>query len=178
MAVWDHPRACGEHPANPAHTRRGCGSSPRLRGTLGCALPRERARGIIPALAGNTHTYGVVCGLQGDHPRACGEHKLAPILGYDDVGSSPRLRGTLQPGVYFIHIAGIIPALAGNTWMRWAGQSVPRDHPRACGEHRAGDVPPRTCWGSSPRLRGTRAVNSIGVTIGGIIPALAGNTAR
>ena len=55
---------------------------------------------------------------------------------------------------------------------------MPRDHPRVCGEH--------CCWfcwafwsvGSSPRVRGTRALATVGALVSGIIPACAGNTDR
>ena len=49
--------------------------------------------GIIPALAGSTVQVRLAVVLDGDHPRACGEHcgqLMATALGK---GSSPRLRG-------------------------------------------------------------------------------------
>ena len=73
---------------------------------------------------------------------------------------------------------GIIPALAGNTmrarcWSRRAG-----DHPRACGEHVDACVLTALSWGSSPRLRRTPRPVVWRVPRRGIIPALAGNTAK
>ena len=50
----DHPRVCGEHPARLPARRGPPGSSPRVRGTLGCAAFAEGCGGIIPACAGNT----------------------------------------------------------------------------------------------------------------------------
>ena len=50
------------------------------------------------------------------------------------------------------------------------------DHPRVCGEHlRLSDLR-RINPGSSPRVRGTRAVRAACGRAGGIIPAYAGNT--
>ena len=92
------------------------------------------------------------------------------------MGSSPRLRGTrCHPQT---HTAGqrIIPALAGNTSLRGSGYVSAGDHPRACGEHPASARHHCVNRGSSPRLRGTREHESVGVPHGGIIPALAGNT--
>ena len=52
----DHPRACGEHVTVPQDAILTAGSSPRLRGTRPRLWLRCRRGGIIPALAGNTHT--------------------------------------------------------------------------------------------------------------------------
>ena len=71
---------------------------------------------------------------------------------------------------------GIIPALAGNTYVRCFPYRGGWDHPRACGEHchrpdTLGMLP-----GSSPRLRGTPITTTISTHLNRIIPALAGNT--
>ena len=70
-----------------------------------------------------------------DHPRACGEHLIAPRTIWPNPGSSPRMRGTRTmrnpPG----SSRRIIPAHAGNTIVLWHMWSIWRDHPRACGEH-------------------------------------------
>ena len=71
---------------------------------------------------------------------------------------------------------GIIPALAGNTPSPKTVSGVRRDHPRACGEHRAATVACARIRGSSPRLRGTRRPPLARRPLCGIIPALAGNT--
>ena len=112
----------------------------------------------------------------GDHPRVCGEHLWCSREGIDSRGSSPRVRGTLEPDRPADHVRGIIPACAGNTsaWLtttRWF-----RDHPRVCGEHKPcpeGEDPKK---GSSPRVRGTLVRAHPRRLVGGIIPACAGNT--
>ena len=58
-------------------------------------------------------------------------------------------------------------------WFRPAG-----DHPRVCGEHILPHHARRTDAGSSPRMRGTRAVCCDGDDRIGIIPAYAGNTRK
>ena len=174
--MWDHPRACGEHRQTVKRAIDPAGSSPRLRGTR---LPRGRHgqnRGIIPALAGNTYAHSRTDASCRDHPRACGEH--LETYGYTDnnMGSSPRLRGTrTKVGRLDIRL-GIIPALAGNTCSPVRSGRVRGDHPRACGEHRAVELEARDDGGSSPRLRGTLAHVVVQVVALGIIPALAGNT--
>ena len=91
-------------------------------------------------------------------------------------GSSPRMRGTLQPALYFRSTQGIIPAYAGNTQPVARAYPRLRDHPRVCGEHCCGRCD-LGCWrGSSPRMRGTRTATGYYPRPNGIIPAYAGNT--
>ena len=111
----DHPRACGEHRRCRCRSWPCPGSSPRLRGTLAARPSMPIANGIIPALAGNTP-----CGTRAwrrawDHPRACGEHGDSQTSQSGFLGSSPRLRGTLDGVGVATGLLGIIPALAGNT---------------------------------------------------------------
>ena len=113
----DHPRACGEHRDYLAVKFGPVGSSPRLRGTQGPADERIWWPGIIPALAGNTRQAGVRSRRPSDHPRACGEHKKWFNSIKRERGSSPRLRGTPLIQIKFDGGEGIIPALAGNTFM-------------------------------------------------------------
>ena len=54
-AATDHPRACGEHDGTWAEPYNCRGSSPRLRGTPAGEDDVLAEKGIIPALAGNTH---------------------------------------------------------------------------------------------------------------------------
>ena len=50
-------------------------------------------------------------------------------------GSSPHVRGTLNPYRCPNIRMGIIPACAGNTKPCTATGNTTRDHPRMCGEH-------------------------------------------
>ena len=154
----------------------GKGSSPRLRGTLRDGFAVLAHLGIIPALAGNT--VAGISRLRGrwDHPRACGEHDDMRPIQILELGSSPRLRGTLSEHARPRRGLGIIPALAGNTARARTVPTCLRDHPRACGEHTRLTVPAGTYRGSSPRLRGTRRPACFQAFPPGIIPALAGNT--
>ncbi len=178
MALWDHPRACGEHTADGGTLVAQVGSSPRLRGTLSDQQQISGVGGIIPALAGNTLPLGSGSGVTGDHPRACGEHVGLNPLAPGRLGSSPRLRGTPFQCAYDCTSGGIIPALAGNTSCFFATLLVPWDHPRACGEHRIVEQTRDADGGSSPRLRGTHPQSRHAAPRRGIIPALAGNTWR
>ena len=172
----DHPRACGEHSCVPASAPTIPGSSPRLRGTRTSDVGDMSITGIIPALAGNTVMSRWSSSPTWDHPRACGEHPLAQRQLHLPPGSSPRLRGTLEPEADPSQPCGIIPALAGNTREGClCGVSI-WDHPRACGEHRQHCCGRCGRTGSSPRLRGTHTRVGLDADSWGIIPALAGNT--
>ena len=90
----DHPRVCGEHNSCCLVIVRLRGSSPRMRGTPTCRVSVLRNGGIIPAYAGNTIRWYQACVTYWDHPRVCGEHRMAPSAAGLAVGSSPRMRGT------------------------------------------------------------------------------------
>ena len=93
--VRDHPRSRGEYLRRVAASAVTSGSSPLSRGIrwLGStALPVGR-----------------------DHPRSRGEYHVWRIRSSTDVGSSPLSRGIRHRFQGFVHVSGIIPALAGNT---------------------------------------------------------------
>ena len=92
----DHPRVCGEHANTRASPKTLTGSSPRVRGTLESVSCEGEHRGIIPACAGNTAILkSCRFGIR-DHPRVCGEHLGCVRVCERVMGSSPRVRGTLD----------------------------------------------------------------------------------
>ena len=110
------------------------------------------------------------------HSRIRGEHAGTTVPKMTDMGSSPHSRGTLAVYCDRFHVAGIIPAFAGNTIHPVCSCCFTRDHPRIRGEHQCflyGFVP---VLGSSPHSRGTLSTASSIVVMIGIIPAFAGNT--
>ena len=147
-----------------------------MRGTQAVLFSPQGIHRIIPADAGNT---SVVVGLLlclGDHPRGCGEHSGFRPDESVNLGSSPRMRGTLHRPCSFLLWSGIIPADAGNTPRRTSHRSSPWDHPRGCGEHHIlADILVNE-RGSSPRMRGTQGGHRKGIIDTGIIPADAWNT--
>ena len=94
VAIWDHPRVCGEHLSEQLTPFRNRGSSPRMRGTRIYRLHHGQVWGIIPAYAGNTGLLVCPCANGGDHPRVCGEHQKLSLCRHVLAGSSPRMRGT------------------------------------------------------------------------------------
>ena len=153
---WDHPRVCGEHRRRKSYQCSGGGSSPRMRGTLEIGFAPVFPRGIIPAYAGNTYWKLHELYVRRDHPRVCGEHGDNDGESIEDLGSSPRMRGTLSHDGCFGVLRGIIPAYAGNTYWKLHELYVRRDHPRVCGEHGDNDGESIEDLGSSPRMRGTQ----------------------
>ena len=73
-------------------------------------------------------------------------------------GSSPRMRGAHVQAFDVALVRGIIPADAGSTRQSPACRAPSRDHPRGCGEHASRSWAILVARGSSPRMRGARAL--------------------
>ncbi len=154
------------------------GPSPRVRGAPPWRGGGAGRSGTIPARAGSTGPVGAPVGVDGDHPRACGEHGIDLQLRDLPGGPSPRVRGAPDLEHAAPHRLGTIPARAGSTRRPCRLNPPGRDHPRACGEHDGRVKPYVNVWGPSPRVRGARAraVHPLGWR--GTIPARAGSTRR
>jgi hypothetical protein len=95
VAMWDHPRACGDYLHFFSGTLIVFGSPPRMRGLLACP---------------------VQCSLAAlDHPRACGDYPLLTTLIAARQGSPPRMRGLRRQDQDARRQMGITPAHAGTT---------------------------------------------------------------
>ena len=70
----------------------------------------------------------------------------------------------------------LIPAHAGKTTSTWIVTSLPRAHPRACGENRGQDRASPLPAGSSPRMRGKPIPELRWPRVARLIPAHAGKT--
>ena len=71
-------------------------------------------------------------------------------------GSPPRLRGAQFKCEGLNDHYRITPAPAGSTGELVYRVTLPRDHPRACGEHAWNSSKITACTGSPPRLRGAQ----------------------
>ena len=173
---WDHPRRCGEHSTVPfgATVRRG--SSPHVRGARFMDRDNVHEEGIIPACAGSTLLELQNLLLYGDHPRMCGEHIEPTWYAVAVSGSSPHVRGALQPLGAKALVRGIIPACAGSTRSESCCPRRQRDHPRMCGEHESWFEYTAKTTGSSPHVRGAPHAQLAHAVLLGIIPACAGST--
>ena len=72
--------------------------------------------------------------------------------------------------------AGTTPAYAGKTKESMVCASIPRDHPRVCGEDFGQLFAVVPDWGPPPRMRGRPASEVTAVVILGTTPAYAGKT--
>ena len=150
---------------------------------------------FIPARAGNGVQPALRSPARAVHPRACGERGPRGPAKLRKNGSSPRVRGTAsQGGAGAVHLRFIparagtdqrgharyayhrfIPARAGNGSRPCAARRTRTVHPRACGERFCDDCQPEQLIGSSPRVRGTAAMQNKTLSSRRFIPARAGN---
>ena len=151
-----HPRVCGELAA-------------------GGAVDQERLR-FIPACAGNSSCGCATGGASSVHPRVCGELIRAGIGMTPNVGSSPRVRGTLNRPPCRAVTNRFIPACAGNSLLAAVEARLVTVHPRVCGELSAHASFRRHMAGSSPRVRGTPTSTTRMGSRCRFIPACAGNS--
>ena len=93
-------------------------------------------------------------------------------------GSSPRVRGKPRGRRPCSRTPRLIPARAGKTSHLSSRPWCPSAHPRVCGENVPEPVNPVAAQGSSPRVRGKRAVSRGCAWHRGLIPACAGKTPR
>ena len=130
----DHPRACGENRDMLEIDGYELGSPPRMRGKQELIRTGGGDGGITPACAGKTRKAASCWTTRRDHPRVCGENRLALCF---------RQR-----------LVGITPACAGKTHDSKYRSGGNRDHPRVCGENTGSSVRLRCTPGSPPRVRG------------------------
>ena len=175
-AEKDHPRRCGENAAARRQTRSKSGSPPQVRGKQLMLVQHAIIPRITPAGAGKTGRKPVLQGLCQDHPRRCGENLTAGGGSTKLTGSPPQVRGKLSIYDVIETINRITPAGAGKTATVDAGNNVPRDHPRRCGENAASKSAPAQPRGSPPQVRGKQPTDGHILRKHGITPAGAGKT--
>ena len=117
---------------------------------------------LIPARAGKTARSGARGRRRRAHPRACGENNGACMAAQSCQGSSPRVRGKPSPPRGVRPVRGLIPARAGKTICGLHRGRASGAHPRACGENVGGRPRVLRLQGSSPRVRGKRALGDAG----------------
>ena len=110
----------------------------------------------IPAHAGKTPCPSCVKAPTQEHPRACGENSGFVVLAFV--------------------LNGNIPAHAGKTLRVTELTYTHEEHPRACGENLRIVLAMGGDDGTSPRMRGKHAIQSLQQVIVRNIPAHAGKT--
>ena len=132
------------------------GSSPRMWGTPSHMCGYHSMGRFIPTHVGNTDGPRIFTAQISVHPHACGEHGDGPGHERDQVGSSPRMWGTLLIDLPCEKWPRFIPTHVGNTPPVYHRQTTVPVHPHACGEHTIDRYRHQGVSGSSPRMWGTR----------------------
>ena len=173
-SFWVYPRACGGTRPTTTPCRSDLGLSPRLRGNVSRIKLEADGIGSIPALAGERNAWQSTSRRYWVYPRACGGTVAKTTLVPEYTGLSPRLRGNVEHGVFWIDCRGSIPALAGERKDHNAVNRLKWVYPRACGGTLRKQCLPASFLGLSPRLRGNAESLAETAFSDGSIPALAG----
>ena len=150
-----YPRACGGASKPRAMFSPVSGLSPRVRGSLSSGADRYGALGSIPARAGEPAQCPrprIGCRV---YPRACGGALASNIVTADDVGLSPRVRGSQATAPASAIGVGSIPARAGEPLRRPVWPCGSQVYPRACGGAAGAAKVVVSQVGLSPRVRGS-----------------------
>ena len=147
-----------------------------MRGKLFLRLRFTLLERNIPAYAGKTAFCCTTESKLSEHPRVCGENSptLRPRCGW--IGTSPRMRGKRMWRLDSLLGPRNIPAYAGKTAACRLVPIAPAEHPRVCGENNDPGLPPVNQIGTSPRMRGKRALIGDVLRMARNIPAYAGKT--
>ncbi len=128
-----------------------------------------------PARAGNGGSEIVDPGIDPVQPRACGEWGGEDIVGDDDVGSAPRVRGMGRNASSTRRLGRFSPARAGNGVRAKNSFISCAVQPRACGEWSLSSAQTRRTFGSAPRVRGMVSREVTAMEKRRFSPARAGN---
>ena len=167
---------CGENAMTKLAKTWAQGSPPHVRGKPCFSSLARLVVGITPACAGKTrHGNLVNVGFE-DHPRMCGENKMANKKAWEPRGSPPHVRGKLGEPLDRLQIGRITPACAGKTICPSSRLTLSWDHPRMCGENRMLTRFVQLNPGSPPHVRGKPDGLYENHTSIRITPACAGKT--
>ena len=150
------------------------GLSPRTRGSLRVGQEGRGRLGSIPANAGEPNLCWGIDPCDWVYPRERGGAPAPRARREDEVGLSPRTRGSLKTSYTRNAQWGSIPANAGEPARGRRGRLCERVYPRERGG--AGTVVVLIVhrYGLSPRTRGSPALGTTRRTVVGSIPANAG----
>ena len=130
---WVYPRAGGGTGLGRAQLRRPPGLSPRRRGNPAGEGQGQLRHGSIPAQAGEPSTGTKHLRRDRVYPRAGGGTSRYLLVSTDGTGLSPRRRGNHLDVARPEHLAGSIPAQAGEPFRLRSQRAELRVYPRAGG---------------------------------------------
>ena len=169
---------CGEKMSNFSRCSFIMGSPPHVRGK-GCASSRRACTArITPAYAGKRACCWGHPAAWGDHPRTCGEKRVAVARPAAAPGSPPHMRGKVSQFVDLFRGDGITPAHAGKRRKEPMVAVSQLNHPRMCGEKWMYPCSQIRSLGSPPRMRGKETGSGIKTQKTRITPAYAGKSKR
>ena len=149
----DHPRTCGNYLTAPLRHLLLEGSPPHVRELLYIELDEYGERGITPARAGTTSIKLGVGTEREDHPRTCGNYRMAKVRTLVAEGSPPHVRELPSAWPNQHCRRRITPARAGTTEFFKSDHHDPRDHPRTCGNYALHGLADGRGQGSPPHVR-------------------------
>ena len=133
-----------------------------------------RLKGITPACAGKSKTFGDRLNAWRDHPRMRGEKQPWSDYVSSAPGSPPHARGKALMSKSLNCFTGITPACAGKSWHCTWRPPARRDHPRMRGEKNYYEDSIGYDTGSPPHARGKGWARIRNRSPRGITPACAG----
>ena len=125
-----------------------------MRGKAGFLPASSFLTGITPAYAGKSPGDENRQDAARDHPRVCGEKKIANSDELAVEGSPPRMRGKVLKNRVKSGQPRITPAYAGKRTDDKRRKILCQDHPRVCGEKPTVPAVGTFLAGSPPRMRG------------------------
>lgn len=127
---------------------------PRLLHTKPPRLPLRKPGRFVCFRGAFSGAHAKPCEGSFGKPRVCGEKARTLIVQDEPQGSPPPMRGKVCDfAVVAVH-HGIIPAYAGKSAIFHPLLTIPKDHPRVCGEKLFGGGDVTDAQGSPPRMRG------------------------
>ena len=129
-----HPHGCRERCSSTMLERQKTGSSPRVWGTpYRLRLYRLQGR-FIPTGVGNAWDGGIKNKSVPVHPHGCGERRCLGCKLKQEIGSSPRVWGTLSKMEKRKSFLRFIPTGVGNAFQSSEPGIKWTVHPHGCGE--------------------------------------------
>ena len=171
---WVYPRVCGGTQSSDSRRNRAPGLSPRVRGNRGGTANGAIPAGSIPACAGEPPPARIMRASRWVYPRVCGGTPVRAVVGKQERGLSPRVRGNRGQVQRDDALARSIPACAGEPIRHRAPRQVGEVYPRVCGGTPSGYPRTKSRRGLSPRVRGNPSVMRHSRSPRGSIPACAG----
>ena len=167
---------CGEKCFRSAVRSSSTGSPPRMRGKAAMVAAFASLLRITPAYAGKRTKPAWNWLRARDHPRVCGEKKIAGKTHALASGSPPPVRGKAFQRVKILLNLGITPACAVKRFQFVLRLHAPGDYPRVCGEKTLSSVKSSGVSGSPPHVRGKGLEKLAHERRRGITPAYAGKS--